>query len=343
MKTPSAAVVTAILLLSACSKKHNDAATQPVIATPPSVVGEYSSACVADARNGSQLLDLNYLANGQMIQTTENFNDAACTQSAFAVQVTSTYRPLDILSPGILRVDYTPADVQLMPHTDRQAQDWNRGRGHCGINDWQEGRAKSVDAACVEGVETRPTFSIVKIDGNNIFLGQPNNRDEDGYSAERRFSKIDVTITYVKVGTPAPIQTNPVQGGVCPAFAKSYACESNGDEAFAGRDLNVNANGSLVDVEIASRGGAPSLTLHFNADGVSRTTGNGHDFTDTTTSACANGELTSHDVVSRAGNSAAGSTSDFRFRANGDNLVIDTVTQMGTQPVKTARTFCRKL
>jgi hypothetical protein len=343
MKTPSAAVLAALILFPACAKKHNDAVTQPVVATPPSVVGEYSSACVPDARNGSQLIDLNYLANGQVLETTENFSDSACTQSAFAVQVTSAYKPLDLASPGVLRVDYTPVDVQLMPHTDAQAQAWNHGRGHCGINDWQEGHAKSVDAACVDGVETRPTFSIVKIDGNNIFRGQPSTRDEDGYSPERRFSKVDVTVTFTKVGTPAPIPSTPVQGGVCPAFAKSYACESTGDDTFAGRDLNVTVNGLLIDVEIASRGGAPALTLHFNADNVARSIGNGHDFIDTTQSACANGELTSHDEVSRADNKDAGSKSDYRFRASADKLVIDTSTQFGTQPVKTARTFCRKL
>lgn len=343
MKNKSAAILFALALLPACAKKHNDTATtQPVVVPPPSVVGEYTSTCVSDGHNGGEIIDLNYKDNGQLVQTTENYTDAACAQGAtFSAQVTSTYRTSDLASPGVLRIDYTPADVQLMPHTVTEAQDWNRLRGHCGINDWQEGLAKSVDAACVEGVETRPTFSIVKIDGNNIFLGQPSTRDEDGYSADRRFSKIDTTISYLKKGAAAP--ATPVPAGVCPAFAKTYACESNGDEAFAGRDLNVSVNGTMIDVEIAARGAFPAVTLHFNADGVSHVSGNGHDFTDTTTSSCANGELTSHDVVTRAGNNAAGSTSDYRFRANGDNLVIDTGSQLGAEPVRNARTFCRKI
>ena len=329
-------VLLSLVLFPACAKKHDDApAPQPVQATPPSVQGDFiTPTCLVDARNQGSTMELNFAAD-RVVESTESFNDSACNQAAFATIITSNYKLEDVVSPGVIKIDYATVEVDLIPHTQAMADSWNRFR-HCGIADWQEGQSKPVNPdGCVEGVKTNgTTYSLVKTDGTYLYLGQANqaNRDEDGQTPEHRFSAIDDKTVFTKKGTPTVVTVPAI---LCPAFTHQYACDT-GDSTFAGYDVGVatnNANGGIEFLFSLTRPGHPSSALKFDVNGQTYANPNGS-FTESQTDSCAQSVLVSRTITSRQGdpNYSRLLERHFALDATDGHLVITTITQETTDP-----------
>jgi hypothetical protein len=326
---PTCLLVT-LVLFPACAKKHSDPAPQPAIATPPSVVGEYVSPCQLDERGDAYAIELDYKDSGRLVETIDDFLDARCADaSLYSVQVSSNYVVEGLRSAGILNLQTAMTEVGLIPHNDRVVNEWNRGRGHCNINSWRVGQYQPVDAGCLaghdaDGIDRNTLFTIVKLDGNDLYRGQPETRDQDGYSAEHRFTKPDATLRFTKKGSQP---SGPDLTAQCPAFAASYMCDVQGDEDFNARDLFVSRNGNEYRLE-ARHQSLPSIRFEYVVDGRSHGSASVPGAASATTASCAGGDLNAHTVVTRTGHPAYLFVQDRRFRlvpdGAGSRLVIST-------------------
>jgi hypothetical protein len=274
---------------------------------------------------------MNFAAD-RVVQTTESFNDSGCNQSAFATIVTSNYKLEDYASPNVVKIDYAVVEVDLLPHTAAVADAWNQSR-HCQISDWKEGQAKTVvPDGCIEGIKANSQlFSLVKIDGNNIYLGQTNpaNRDEDGLSPDHRFSTINGNSAFIKKGTQ-------VVNSQCPVFNHSYACDGMGDVQFSNYDVSVATNGIVGGTEYVfnlSRPNYANAALHFEVNGQARTANSGS-YLDTTQDTCAQGTLVSRTTTTRQSdpNYSRILERHFSIDANDGHLTVSTITQETTDP-----------
>lgn len=334
-------VLLSLALFPACAKKHNDPAPQPIM-VPPSVVGDYlTQSCTLDARNQGQQFEVNFEDSGRLTQTTQSFNDRNCNESAFATLVKSNYKVEGLLagSTNVLVVDYAVVEVDMIPYTRRMADEWNRIR-FCNIADWKEGNATQVvpENCGTLAVKSNSTvYTLVKIDGNNLFLGVANrsNTAEDGLSPQNRFSQLDTTTAYVKKGTQPLQPTQPDLSLACPALAASYMCDVQGDADFAAADIAVAKAGNEYKLDVTRQNNRVAL-LDYIVDGQPHAQFENMGISMTTTASCANGDLnaqskvTDHDFVKQ--------TQDYRFRLLGDGdgrpakLVIDITRTDGQNP-----------
>lgn len=285
MKTKTLAHLAILCVLPfalACAKKKDD---KKVEATPalPVLAGDYTSGCVPSGpvsftQRMRFATDVEGKPVEQAMKTISDFT-AGCATLTSTTDIYYTYKLAAVRSPGVFDIDYVETDYQMTPATMDVAANWNRTRV-CGRSDWEVNQARSVDKElpnCVPGdtVNKRLYFSVLKVEGANLFLGTPATREQKGFSPATRETGIgQVALVKGTVVTPVPVTPTG-----CPNLDGIYAC-TQGDAVFAGKDVTVatqvgNDRRTIVQMALSRAGSRPEMEIYQPSDGDRTVSNNG--------------------------------------------------------------------
>jgi hypothetical protein len=185
----------ACLLGAGCGEKDDEEAAKSELE------GTWNQTCGTDSPADStdkeyDVSSITFTASTVVFSATNYGTDSTCAAKSISSQVTGTYTGgEDVTTPaGAKTFDLTPSAVTLTLHTDENVTQFNDG-SVCG-GGWVKDTVKTVTKeACTAAdfiVEIfDPAFSIYKVDGSNLYLGDEEASTKDGKTAANREDVLD--------------------------------------------------------------------------------------------------------------------------------------------------------
>jgi len=344
------ALLCALPFALACAKKNTDKKTVEPTPALPVLAGDYTSDCVvAGPTSFKTRMRFATDAEGKPVElamkTISDFT-GRCNTLTSSTDIYYTYKLSGLRAANLFNIDYVETDYQLTPATIDVAANWNRTRV-CERSDWEVNVPRSIDKNannCVAGdrVNKRPLYSVLKVEGNSLFLGVAATREQDGFRAETRETGVgELPLVKGTTATPAPVTPTG-----CPNLDGLYAC-TQGDAVFAGKDITVatqvgNDRRTIVQMSLSRAGSRPEMEIYQPSDGDRVSTSNGIRFV--TRDACEPAKLTNSVAVSRAsdGSKLSQTVKEFAIGDRGSLNIITRETQFqDNRPGREVRTDTR--
>lgn len=165
------------------------------------LTGTWSSACASD-HSGNFNREIFNFKGDEATYSIKTYSDSSCKTLISTLKTDRTYQLGDVIS-GLdnQKLDYTFKSVTMTYHNAAILASANKAPGYYGFSDWKLNQSKVISglkktpSSDAEHAQGEKFFTIVKIDGNKIYMGDYDSGA--GTSDQTRLSRI-YTVPFIK-------------------------------------------------------------------------------------------------------------------------------------------------